>query len=371
MKNKNATVFCRGENAMRDNADWKKQFGIFLKRFFDKYDLDYSCFAEKYHWSTSTIRYWFIGRSLPQRKGILNIKEYLSNNIPCNSRQDEQIYEEIKNFFAKQEAVSEYYNLRRLYPMMNQFSGEMLEVCYDIAKNKRSVIIKEHNYAKPTGKTQVVVFDFDGTLTSGKTNRTTWEGLWTSLDYDVKMCQDLHMRYDRNEITHAEWCKLTEEKFRERNLHRKTVENLASKIKLMQGTEETFQELQKRDIKIYIVSGSILLVIRSVIGDLYKYVDGIKANQFRFNQGGFLTEIVGTKYDFEGKAAFITEIALELNVSPKDILFIGNSVNDRFAHISGARTLCINPKLTDPTNRTIWNDCIQTCEDLTEIIKYL
>lgn len=162
---------------MRDNADWKKQFGIFLKRFFDKYDLDYSCFAEKYHWSTSTIRYWFIGRSLPQRKGILNIKEYLSNNIPCNSRQDEQIYEEIKNFFAKQEAVSEYYNLRRLYPMMNQFSGEMLEVCYDIAKNKRSVIIKEHNYAKPTGKTQVVVFDFDGTLTSGKTNRTTWEGL--------------------------------------------------------------------------------------------------------------------------------------------------------------------------------------------------
>lgn len=185
------------------------------------------------------------------------------------------------------------------------------------------------------------------------------------------MCQDLHMRYDRNEITHAEWCKLTEEKFRERNLHRKTVENLASKIKLMQGTEETFQELQKRDIKIYIVSGSILLVIRSVIGDLYKYVDGIKANQFRFNQGGFLTEIVGTKYDFEGKAAFITEIALELNVSPKDILFIGNSVNDRFAHISGARTLCINPKLTDPTNRTIWNDCIQTCEDLTEIIKYL
>ena len=255
--------------------------------------------------------------------------------------------------------------------MMNQFSGEMLEVCYDIAKNKRSVIIKEHNYAKPTGKTQVVIFDFDGTLTSGKTNRTTWEGLWTSLDYDVKMCQDLHMRYDRNEITHAEWCKLTEEKFRERNLHRKTVENLASKIKLMQGTEETFQELQKRDIKIYIVSGSILLVIRSVIGDLYKYVDGIKANQFRFNQGGFLTEIVGTKYDFEGKAAFITEIALELNVSPKDILFIGNSVNDRFAHISGARTLCINPKLTDPTNRTIWNDCIQTCEDLTEIIKYL
>ena len=349
-----------------EKAIWR-----FLKRFFDLYDLDYSCFAEKYHWSTSTIRYWFIGRSLPQRRGILNIKEYLSDNIPYDPMRDEQIYEEIKKSFTEREAVSQYYNLRRLYPIMNQFAGEMLTVCYDIAKNKRPVDLRVRNYAESTGKTLVVVFDFDGTLTSGKNNRTTWESLWTSLDYDVKMCQDLHMRYDRNEITHAEWCKLTEEKFRERNLHRKTVENLASKIKLMKGTEETFRELQMRDIKIYIVSGSILLVIRSVIGDLYKYVDGIKANQFRFNQGGFLTEIVGTKYDFEGKTAFITEIALELNISPKDILFVGNSVNDRFAHISGARTLCINPKLTDPTNRTMWNDCIQTCDDLTEIIKYL
>ena len=32
MKNKNATVFGRGENAMRDNADWKKQFGMLIKK---------------------------------------------------------------------------------------------------------------------------------------------------------------------------------------------------------------------------------------------------------------------------------------------------------------------------------------------------
>ena len=312
-----------------------------------------------------------IGRSLPQQSALLNIKEYLSVRIPLDSCQDEQIYEEIKNFFEKQEAVDLYYTLRRLYPRMNQFAGEVLSVCYDMAKNKYPTDMKKINCVQATGKTQVVVFDFDGTLTSGKINKTTWESLWTSLDYDVKMCQELHMRYDRNEISHEEWCKLTEQKFRERNLHRKTVENIASKIKLMEGTRRTFQELQKRDIKIYIVSGSILSVIRSALGDLYQYVDGIKANQFRFNQSGFLTEIVGTKYDFEGKANFITEIAMELNISPKDILFVGNSVNDRFAYKSGAKTLCINPKLVDATNRTVWNECIQTCRNLTEIIQYL
>ena len=157
-----------------EKAIWR-----FLKRFFDMYDLDYSCFAEKYHWSTSTIRYWFIGRSLPQRRGILNIKEYLSDNIPYDPMRDEQIYEEIKKSFTEREAVSQYYNLRRLYPIMNQFAGEMLTVCYDIAKNKRPVDLRVRNYAESTGKTLVVVFDFDGTLTSGKNNRTTWESLWT------------------------------------------------------------------------------------------------------------------------------------------------------------------------------------------------
>lgn len=354
-----------------DNVMWKQKFGNLLKRFFDKYNIDYCCFAEEYHWSTSTIRYWFIGRSLPQQRGMLNIKDYLSRNIKCNSENDKGMYDEIEKLFAEQKMSNLYYSLRRLYPMMNHFAGEILSVSYDMAKNKYPMELYMYDEAQPTGKTQVVVFDFDGTLTSGKTNKTTWERLWTSLDYDVKMCQDLHLRYDRNEITHTEWCKLTEQKFRERNLHRNMVDNIASKIKLMKGTRNTFQELQRRDIKIYIVSGSILTVIRSVLGNLYQYVDGIKANQFRFNQSGFLTEIIGTKYDFEGKASFITEVAMELNISPKDILFIGNSVNDRFAHISGARTLCINPKLTDITNRTVWNDCIQTCEDLMEIIKYL
>lgn len=353
------------------NDVWKQNFATFIKRFFDKYGLDYRDFAKKYHWSESTVRYWFIGRNLPQQSGIFNVKEYLFENIHSNSEQDSQIYDQLEKIFIRQDMADLYYSLRKSYPLMNLFAGEILSVMYDITKNKYPTEIYVANGVPSTGRTQVVVFDFDGTLTSAKTNRTTWESLWKNLDYDVKECQDLHLRYDRNEITHAEWCKLTEKKFCERNLHKNTVDDIASKIKLIKGVRKTFQELQKRDIKIYIVSGSILTVIRSVLGNLYQYIDGIKANQFRFSQSGFLTEIIGTKYDFEGKAKFITEIAIELNVAPKDILFVGNSINDRFAYISGARTLCINPKLTDIANRVVWNHCLQTCEDLRDILKFI
>lgn len=114
-----------------------------------------------------------------------------------------------------------------------------------------------------------------------------------------------------------------------------------------------------------------MTVIRSVIRPVYQYVDGIKANEFRFGEDGLLKEIIGTKYDFEGKATYISELSRELKISSRDILFVGNSVNDQFVHISGARTLCINPKLTDVSNLTMWNNCIPTCRDLTEIMEFV
>ena len=40
--------------------------------------------------------------------------------------------------------------------------------------------------AVPTGKTQAVIFDFDGTLTKDKLNHTTWESIWINLGYSEK-----------------------------------------------------------------------------------------------------------------------------------------------------------------------------------------
>lgn len=354
----------------KDNITWKQEFGVILSYLFKTYELDYYSFAEQYNWSPSTVRYWQIGRSLP-KEGLMHLKEFFQNNLPLNDIHDDQTYENIRTFFKEQNVEHIFYSLRKLYPTMNIFAGEVLSTCCDFAKNNLSALHMETNEVQPTGKTRAVIFDFDGTLTSGKTIRTTWESIWSSLDYDVKCCQELHLRFNRNEITHAEWCKLTEQCFRKRNLHREMVDKIASGIHLLKGVKATFQELQKRDIKIYIVSGSILSVIRSVLGSNYQYIDGIKANQFRYNESGFLTEIIGTKYDFEGKASFISEVAAELKISTKDILFVGDSINDQFAYISGAKTLCINPKLTDITNRTIWNDCIPICRDLREILPYV
>lgn len=356
----------------KHDLKWKKHFGILLRNIFNAYELDYSAFSEEYSWSTSTIRYWFIGRSLPHRDALSNLKVYFSEHIKNQNPHNMQMAAQIKNIFLQENNTAIYFKLKRLYSDFGEFVGETLTVIYELAKNNSSILnLADENECLSSGNTQAVIFDFDGTLTIGKTNRTTWERLWLSLGYKVQQCQELHMKFDRKEITHAQWCKLTEEKFRERSLHKRVLQEIAEKITLIDGIKETFEELTAKNIKIYIVSGSIDTIIHCALGDLKKYVEETKANHFKFNREGYLYEIVGTKYDFEGKADFISQIATDLNISPNDILFVGNSSNDRFAYSSGAKTLCINPKLTDTTNRTVWNDCIPTCENLTEILQYI
>lgn len=219
--------------------------------------------------------------------------------------------------------------------------------------------------------TKAIVFDFDGTLTTCKANRTTWEDIWVKLGYGVELCQKYHKMFDSKSITHKQWCTITEDFFKQRGMNLQILKDIAKEITLMPGIEEFMEQMHKHDIKMYIVSGSIFYVIRYALGPYYSNFDGIKANQFIFNEDESLQEIVGTEYDFEGKAEYIRKISRELNINPASILFVGNSLNDQYAHESGARTLCINPKRTDSSNKSIWHDCLENCTDLTEIMPFI
>ena len=256
------------------------------------------------------------------------------------------------------------------------FVTSVLRLCFSNIKRKNKKqkvkVFKTERADRGGGrKTKAVVFDFDGTLTTGKPNRTTWENIWVSLGYDVEYCRYYHKEFNEGRIDHVTWCKITEDYFKKRNLHRQNLDAIARRIKLMPGVEDVLKYLYDNDIKVYIVSGSILYIIKKILKQNYIYIDGIKANQFFFNIQGFLEEIVGTRYDFEGKSVFIQNLADDLHISTSEILFIGNSMNDEYAYRSGASTLCINPHFTDSTNRTIWNNCIVSCSNLKEILPFI
>ena len=208
---------------------------------------------------------------------------------------------------------------------------------------------------------KAVIFDFDGTLTEKKGN--LWKKIWQSLGYDIgpdSYYVSLFRRFMSGNITHKQWCKLTLEAFKEKGFNKKKLDNLADEIALMQGTSELIEHLYSKGIEIHIVSGNIASVIEKVLGENKKYITCIKANEFLFDNDGNITEIVGTKYDHEGKTTYIKEHREKKGYSAQDILFIGNSMNDEWVYKSGARTLCVNPDETQSENSEIWHKVVYT-----------
>ena len=217
---------------------------------------------------------------------------------------------------------------------------------------------------------KIVVFDFDGTLVSPNFSKTTWERIWTELGYSVNDCDYYHRQFSNKQITHEQWCKITEDKFREAVLTKDIMKKIASEMVLIDGCKETLMELKSRDVLLYIVSGSIREIIKEVLGDMVNFFEDISANKFYF-QKGKLSRIVGTEYDFEGKAEYIKQIVNENKINASEVLFVGNSFNDTFVHLSGARTLCINPQNTNYTNSIYWHNYIREVNNLREIIPHV
>lgn len=220
-------------------------------------------------------------------------------------------------------------------------------------------------------ETKVVIFDFDGTITIDNNGRTTWELIWENLGYSINECAEYHSMFRKGKISHKEWCDITAKKFLARNFTYKTLSDVANSVILTPGLRETLAELSQRNIKLYILSGSIRELIRLTLGPEASHFEEIRANEMRFDDHGMLLEIVGTQFDFEGKAAFIRRVVTEQRCSPMDVLFIGNAGNDVWASDSGARTLCVNPTSTDPDNPRHWNANIRLMHDLREVLAYV
>lgn len=220
-------------------------------------------------------------------------------------------------------------------------------------------------------ETKAVVFDFDGTLTQRNDSRTTWEMLWTSVGYTTERCFELHHRFRRNEFDHQQWCDITLDAFREKKMNQEHVQRVSEEMRLIDGIKETTEALRKSGIRLFIVSGSIKTIIRHTLGSLAAEFEEIRANEIVFGPDGIISEIQGTPYDFEGKALFLRRIIKDLKISPSDVLFIGNSCNDIFASQSGARTLCVNPRFTDPDNEAHWTYAIRDLKNLKQILKYV
>ena len=217
---------------------------------------------------------------------------------------------------------------------------------------------------------KAVFFDFDGTLT--QKGKNLWKATFELLGYDVTSnngeYKSLFRDFLSGKIDYKEWCDQTCECYRARGFSKEMLQGLILDIKLLDGVKQTFETLQKQNIKVCILSGNFVEIIKYVLGDLTKYVSKINANSVEFDKNGIILKINSTNYDFEGKAKFIADYCSQNKINPQDVLFVGNADNDEWAYQSGCKTLCVNPDKTDGQDTKKWHYCIEKMQNMTEIL---
>lgn len=231
---------------------------------------------------------------------------------------------------------------------------------YDRNKNKHAFF--------PTIAPKAVIFDFDGTFCTNY--ETTWQMIWKRLGYGLNEANALHRKFTNEEITHTEWCAVTEKRFMSKRLTKSIVESVADSLSIVRDLGETLAYLEKRSIELYICSGSIDTIIDRILGNQKQLFRYISCNQFQYDESGYFMGIYGTRYDFKGKRDFIEQIVLP-RIKAEACLYIGNSNNDEYVAQSGINTLVVNPSMTDQYKRNIWTFYLGHIESLKQIYPFV
>ena len=231
----------------------------------------------------------------------------------------------------------------------------------------RMSVTKQIDFAADT---KAVVFDFGGTLTRSTSPVSTWERMWTASGYTIQDAGHYHRQFIAGNLSHQQWCDATCERFRKGGFSRAHLKTIIDGIQPVAGLHETLAKLHDQGISLHVVSGSVKEIILSILGNSARFFDEIKANEFVWDADGVIKEIRGHQFDFEGKARFITRVIEDRSISPLEVLFIGNSLNDSWASQSGARTLCVNPTHVDYSNTLLWTDYITHMTNLSEVLPF-
>jgi len=262
------------------------------------------------------------------------------------------------------------------YSKMNKIRKK-LDIGYELMDDETEEAVKFFFHNKgakslcPAKDAKAVVFDFDGTLTVKNNDVSMWHMIWEHLGGQDGLDErkDLYNRY-KDDLDYNIWCEKTADYFKEKSLDKNKMLKIAEKIVLIKDIETTLKILSSNNISLYICSGSLDFFIEHSLGELVKYFKEISANKI-YMKGDIFDAIGGTKYDYEGKSVYISDVvAVKENIEPADILFIGNSDNDEKVISSGAKTLLINPAHTS-SDKTKWKYNLGSINSLKEILPFV
>lgn len=171
---------------------------------------------------------------------------------------------------------------------------------------------------------KLICFDVDGTLIDETIY--IWVTLHDAFGISGKI-RDLHFDcFRENHITYSEWFSLDILEWQKKGIRKVDLLRNIRKLRLMKGCLETLNTLRKNGFIVTVVSGSIDIVLDTLLPDFY--FDDILINRIYFKKNGLISHGRPTPYDMQNKSAGLKYLLNKYQIKKEECVFIGDNFND-------------------------------------------
>ena len=173
---------------------------------------------------------------------------------------------------------------------------------------------------------EMVVFDIDGTLVVHPTGKVVWQQLCQRFGTPIEVNRQRMEEHLDGRLPYPDWVRLDVEDWQRAGATRAQVVEALGEFELREGVRETLGELQRRGYRLAAVSGTLDILIETVLAD--HPFERVFSNHLYFGEDGLISGWQATPFDFDGKAVAIGELARDADVPLERIAFVGDDVND-------------------------------------------
>jgi len=213
---------------------------------------------------------------------------------------------------------------------------------------------------------ELVAFDVDGTLVCGPDGLTVWEVLNRRYLGTSDVNRERYALYLRGELSYEEWVALDIEGWRAAGATRAEMVREIAPLRLVDGARETIAELRGRGCRLAVISGTLDLLLDTLWPD--HSFDEVRTNRIEFDPSGRIAGWQATRYDMEGKARALREMAERAGLPLARCAFVGDSSNDVWVAREAGFSVAFNPR--SPELESVASAVVHS-DDLRAILPHL
>lgn len=193
--------------------------------------------------------------------------------------------------------------------------------------------------AKNENQFKVIAFDLDGSLLRGDKYIFSWELVWRTLGFGKTVQNELRREYHKSVdngsgrearvASYRKWCESAVEKFKESDLTRARLREMAKGLRLTKNCRNALKVLRSEGMVTALISGGINVFLEDAFHDFRNYFDFVFINELVFSSFGMISGVKATAYDFEGKADALALVCNRAGATADQTVFVGDHYNDK------------------------------------------